>query len=128
MLLVGTGITATMSVGLSLTHSYLPLVILMCIYSIGTSFIGSSAQAMLADTVPTSTPSGIAAFQMAGDVGVILGPLVAGAILDLASMTWAWLVGAIIIGIGFTLSWFTPSAIQPAVGDTGLKEKSLNPD
>ena len=113
MLLIGCALTGTMSVGFALTNSYLVLVILMCIYSIGVSFLGSSAQAMLADTVPTSTPSGIAAFQMAGDSGAILGPLVAGAVLDLASMPIAWLIGAGFITIAGVMTWITPSAIRP---------------
>jgi MFS family permease len=113
VLLAGALTTAAVSVGLALTGSYALMVVLLCVYAVGASATGSASQAMLADTVPTSNSSGLAAYQMAGDTGTILGPLVAGAILDAASMTWAWLVGALIILIGVTLTWGTPRTIQP---------------
>jgi len=116
MMLAGGLVTAAMSVGLAFSGSYVVLVVLMCVYAIGASATGSAAQSMLADTVPTSARSGLAAYQMAGDIGQILGPLVAGAILDAVSMQVAWLVGAVIIVLGVVLAWGTPSGIQPQVG------------
>jgi len=115
MLIIGGTLTAAMSVGLALTTSYVMLIILMCVYSMGASATGSAAQAMLADTVPISAGSGLAAYQMAGDIGQILGPLVAGAILDAASMPWAWLIGALLMLVGVSLAWITPRTIQPHV-------------
>jgi len=116
MLLVGTGLTAAMSVGFAWNKSYVVLVVMMCVYSIGASATGSAAGAMLADTVPPSNSSGLAGYQMAGDIGSILGPLAAGAILDVASMSWAWLAGAVLILTATTLVWRTPKAVQPAAG------------
>jgi len=114
-LLIGGTITATASIGFALTGSYLMLILLMCLYSTGVAATGSSSQAMLADTVPVSASSGLAAYQMAGDIGLILGPLVAGFTLDVASMPWAWTFGALIILLGVTLIWFTPKTIRPQV-------------
>ena len=116
MLLVGLTTTALVSVGFALTHSYIVLVVLMCVYSMGASATSSSAQAMLADTVPVSASSGLAAYQMAGDIGGILGPLVAGAVVDAFSLPWAWTFGAGIMVVGVVLCWRVPSAIRPPVG------------
>lgn len=116
MLLAGGTATATISIGFALTHSYLVLVLLMCLYSVGVSATGSAAQALLADTVPAGAASGLAAYQMAGDIGAILGPLVAGATLDMAPMPWAWTFGAVIIGCGVVLAWRTPRTVQPPAG------------
>ncbi|MCL2735164.1 MAG: MFS transporter [Propionibacteriaceae bacterium] len=118
MLLAGGSVTAMMSIGFALTHSYLVLVLLMCVYSVGVSATGSSAQALLADTVPISAASGLAAYQMAGDIGTICGPLVAGATIDVASLPWAWTFGAVIILVGVGLAWVTPRTVQPQVGHT----------
>jgi len=116
MLLVGGTVTATVSIGFALTHSYVVLVVLMCVYSMGVSATSSSAQALLADTVPVSASSGLAAYQMAGDIGGILGPLVAGAILDAVSLPWAWIFGAAIMLAGVCLCWRIPSAVRPPAG------------
>ena len=116
MLLVGGTVTATVSIGFALTHSYVVLVALMCVYSMGVSATSSSAQALLADTVPMGASSGLAAYQMAGDIGGILGPLVAGAVLDVASLPWAWTFGAAIMLVGIALCWRVPSAVRPPVG------------
>jgi len=118
MMLAGGGLACTVSVGLALAQSYVVLIILMCLYAIGASAAGSASQAMLADTVPVSASAGLAAFQMAGDIGQISGPLVAGAILDAISMPWAWLVGAVILATAVVLTWGTPKGIQPPVGST----------
>ena len=116
MLLAGTMTTAVVSVGFALTGSYWVLIALMCLYSVGVSATGSASQALLADTVPVSASSGLAAYQMAGDIGGILGPLAAGAALDIASMPWAWSFGAVIILAGTAMTWVTPATVRPQVG------------
>ena len=115
MLIAGGALTALTSVCLALSGSYLALVVWMCLYAVGASACGSAAQAMLADTVPVAASSGLAGYQMAGDIGQIIGPLVAGAILDATSMAWAWLPGAALILAGVALSWTTPRTITPPV-------------
>ena len=116
MLLVGGTVTATVSIGFALTHSYIVLVVLMCVYSMGVAATSSSAQALLADTVPVSASSGLAAYQMAGDIGGILGPLVAGAVIDVVSLPWAWSFGTAIMVVGLCLCWRIPPAVRPCVG------------
>jgi len=116
MLLVGGTTMAMVSVGFALTHSYVVLVALMCVYSVGASATSSSAQALLADTVPMGASSGLAAYQMAGDIGGILGPLAAGAILDVVPLPWAWIPGAAIVIAGVALSSRIPSVVRPPAG------------
>jgi MFS family permease len=108
MLIAGGITTASASIGLALTGSYVGLVLLMCIYSVGASATLSASQAMLADIVPVSASSGIAAYQMSGDIGLILGPMIAGFVLDALSLSWAWVLGALIISMGVVMCWFTP--------------------
>jgi MFS family permease len=107
MILCGGILTAGMSVALGFAGNYVVLVIFMCLYSVGVSATISASQAMLADAVPVSASSGFAAYQMAGDIGLILGPLIAGAVVDAFSLRWAWFAGAGVIGVGMVLTWAT---------------------
>ncbi|MCL2785488.1 MAG: MFS transporter, partial [Propionibacteriaceae bacterium] len=89
MIIAGGTTTALASIGFALTGSYVMLVVLMCLYSAGVSTTLSASQAMLADTVPISASSGLAAYQMSADIGLIIGPLVAGFTLDVLGLSWA---------------------------------------
>ncbi|MCL1906455.1 MAG: MFS transporter [Propionibacteriaceae bacterium] len=113
MIVTGGLLTASMSIALAFSGNYVMLVIWMCLYSVGVSATISASQAMLADAVPVSASSGIAAYQMAGDIGLILGPLIAGAVLDVFSLGWAWVLGAIVILVGVVATWFTPRGQVP---------------
>jgi MFS family permease len=95
VLLFGTLTLALVSGGLALVDSYTGLIVLLCCYSIGATATASSAQAQLADVVPATSGSGLAAFQMVGDSGQILGPLVAGALIDVLPMRAAWFPGMV---------------------------------
>ena len=97
LLLFGLPLMALVSLGLTAGQSYVGLVVLLCVYSIGAAATGSSAQALLADTVPATAGTAIAAYQMASDSGLILGPLVAGALVDVLPQTAAWAVGSALL-------------------------------
>jgi MFS family permease len=60
----------------------------------GAGFLGPSLQATVADTIGSDRSGGrpLAVFQMASDVGSILGPLVAGALADRVGYGWAFAV------------------------------------
>jgi MFS family permease len=105
VLLFGTVTMAVVGASLALTNSYVVLVVLLCVYSVGATATGSSAQAMLADVVPPTSGSGLAAFQMFGDSGQILGPLVAGALIDVLPMRVAWFPGTVFFAIAAVLVW-----------------------
>ena len=111
MMIAGGLLTASMSIGLALTRSYVVMIILMCLYAIGVSASNAASQAMLADAVPVSAASGLAAYQMASDIGLILGPMVAGIVIDAISLPWAWTFGAGIILVGVGLAWVTPKHV-----------------
>ena len=66
-------------------------------------------QASIADVIGSDRPAGnvLAAFQMAGDLGGILGPVVAGAIVDRAGYGAAMTVSgglAVLAGLGWLLA------------------------
>jgi len=94
LLLFGLPLMAIVSPFLTAGHSYPVLIGLLCLYSVGAAATGSSTQALLADTVPATAGTALAAFQMASDSGLILGPLVAGAVVDVLPRGWAWGIGS----------------------------------
>ena len=106
LLLFGLPLMALVSPALTAGHSYPLLVGLLGLYSVGAAATGSSAQALLADTVPATAGTALAAYQMASDSGLILGPLVAGALVDVVPRVWAWAVGSVLLlvasGLVFT--------------------------
>lgn len=78
----------------------------MAIQGASGAFLGSAPAAVVGD-VMGGKKGGIvvATFQMMADLGAILGPLMAGLIIDAADFDWAFGVGAIlcIIAIGFVI-------------------------
>lgn len=96
-LVVGLVTLAAVATGLALTRSYAVLVVLLCLYAVGAAATGASVQALLGDAVPATAGPALAAYQMAGDAGLILGPLVAGALIDVLPMAVAWSVGAALL-------------------------------
>lgn len=117
MVLIGALLAGVTSIGLALAGSYAWLLVLLALYAIGASTMGSASQAMLADTVPITASPGLAAYQMSADLGTIGGPLVAGAVVDGLGLPVAWLFGAVALLAGAGLAWRLPTGRQPRVGD-----------
>ncbi|MDR1264442.1 MAG: MFS transporter [Propionibacteriaceae bacterium] len=116
-LLFGLGLTAVVGAGLAWSRSYVVLVVLLCLYSVGAAATSSSSQAMLADAVPATDGSALASYQMAGDVGLILGPMVAGALIDVWPMTLAWSVGSVFLLLAALLVAVVAPSPPAAPGD-----------
>jgi MFS family permease len=104
-LVCGTAITAITSSVFAFSHSFVMLVALLCVYAVGANANSASSQALLADTVPANSGTALAAFQMAGDAGLVTGPLVAGALVDVLPMSYAWGVGALMLALASGLSF-----------------------
>jgi len=119
ILVIGAAVAGLTSIGLALTGSYVVLIIMMSLYAVGVSAMGSASQALLADTVPLSASAGLAAYQMSADLGTILGPLVAGAVVDTVNLSVAWVFGAVALLAGAGLALGLPAGVQPRVGEPG---------
>ncbi|MEA5119634.1 MAG: MFS transporter [Propionicimonas sp.] len=121
MLLAGASVTTVIGALVALAPSFPALVVLLCVYAVGASAAGSAAQALLADTVPATAGSALSAYQMAGDSGMIVGPLVAGAIIDVASMPVAMGLGSVLFVAAGWLAWRVPGRTLPPVGSDALE-------
>ncbi|MEJ6490123.1 MFS transporter [Leucobacter sp. USCH14] len=80
----------------------------------GSALVNPGQQAVLADILAQRRGgSVVAAYSMTSDLGGVLGPLIAGAIVDLAGFGWAFGVTAALIGAA-ALAWsLTPSTRPP---------------
>lgn len=82
------------------TQSVVIFVVLALISGLGSGLFGPSQQAALADIIGNKRNGGpsIAAFQMTADLGAVIGPLVAGVIIDVSSFGAAFAVtGALLL-------------------------------
>lgn len=69
----------------------------MAVAGFGGAFFGAPSAAIVADIVRGKAGKVVAGYQMSSDLGFILGPLVAGFLVDQVSFTAAFLAGAIVL-------------------------------
>lgn len=70
------------------------LVVALCLYGVAAAFLGTAPAAAVGDAAGGRGGSAVAVFSMCSDVGAIVGPLVAGLLVDSASYGVAFGVGA----------------------------------
>ena len=91
----------------------------MGVFGIAGAFLGPAPSAVVGD-VTQGRPGGtvVAVFQMVSDFGAIIGPLAAGFVLDSAGFGAAFLVGAVIVGLGLVASIMMPETLtKPSPAD-----------
>lgn len=83
----------------------LPLyLVAMLMFGVGSAYLGTGPAAVVGDVMHTRGGRVVAVFQMASDLGAILGPLAAGALAKHLSYSWAWSVTAGVLLLGVVLS------------------------
>ncbi len=85
----------------------------MGVFGIAGAFLGPAPSAVVGD-VTQGRPGGtvVAVFQMVSDFGAIIGPLAAGFVLDSAGFGAAFLVGAVIVGLGLVAAIMMPETLK----------------
>ena len=104
-MLIGGSVAAVSMVVLAFT-SALPLYLLaMLMFGVGSAYLGTAPGAVVGDVMRGRGGRVVAVFQMASDLGAILGPLVAGWLVQSLAYPWAWSVtaGVLVIGVAMTL-------------------------
>ena len=121
-LVLGTGIVVLGMVFLALSTSELAFLLAMAVLGAGSAFLGSAPAAVVGD-ISGGRRSGsvVAAYQMTSDFGSIVGPLLAGYIVDqTGSFEAAFLVGGGVVAAGFAMSVTMPETrrdSRPAAGE-----------
>ena len=89
----------------------------MAVLGVGTAFLGSAPAAVVGD-VMGGRRGGIviAAFQMVSDLGAVLGPLIAGLLLDALGFNYAFGVGAVAAALALLLVLAMPETLRPTPG------------
>lgn len=102
VLVAGLVICAATSAVFALAPNVFWLTLMLSGFAIGSAMLGTAPAAMVGDIAPKGTP--VAVFQMCADLGNIFGPLVAGAIVDMWSMSLAFQTGAALMVLVALLS------------------------
>ncbi|MET1053105.1 MAG: MFS transporter [Mycetocola sp.] len=84
--------------GISFAPNFAVLTVLLCVYGVAAAFMGTAPAAAVGDaTAGARGGRPVAFFSMASDLGAIVGPLVAGWLVDVASFPAAFGVAAVFL-------------------------------
>jgi MFS family permease len=78
------------------------------VFGLAASLLASAPAALVADVSPARGGRVVAVFQMAADLGAIVGPLAAGWLTDVASYQWAFAVTAVVLAFALVATLALP--------------------
>ncbi|UOQ55751.1 MFS transporter [Leucobacter allii] len=105
MLVIGCAILVVTYLAVPAAPSLPLLFAVMLVAGAGSALVNPGQQAVLADVLDGRRGgSVVAAYSMTSDLGGVIGPLVAGAIVDLAGFGWAFAVTACLIAVAL-VAW-----------------------
>ncbi|HEX8487710.1 MAG TPA: MFS transporter [Propionibacteriaceae bacterium] len=120
--MVGGGLLAAASItAVSLAPNIGVLIAALCVYGVAAAFLGTAPAAAVGDAAGGRSGTAVAVFSMCADIGSIVGPLVAGLLVDRVSYPVAFGVGALLL-LGAALSALrmpAPSRVQAATSPSG---------
>jgi MFS family permease len=103
---------AAVSMLLLAVTSALPLYLFaMLMFGVGSAYLGTSPGAVVGDVMRGRGGRVVAAFQMASDLGAILGPLAAGQLVSSLSYPWAWSVTAGVLVVSLLMALRMPETL-----------------
>ncbi len=108
MMILGAAITATASAVTPWAPSFTVLTILLCIYGVGATMQSTAPSALVGDVVGHGGGQAVSVFQQSGDVGAIIGPLVAGWMADRFSLQMPFVFGSLLMAGAIVLSVTMP--------------------
>ncbi|MBY6362334.1 MFS transporter [Rhodococcoides corynebacterioides] len=119
-LIVGLAVCGATTAGMGVSGSTVVFLVLTFVAGVGSGLITPTQQAAVADLVGSRARGGpvLAAFQMAMDVGSVIGPLVAGVLVEELSYAWAFgTSGAILLVAAVGWSVVPDTIGRPLVAD-----------
>lgn len=118
---------AVLTVAISFTGDIVTLTVLLSVYGVVSAFLGIAPAAAVGDVVGRRGGRGIAVFSMSSDIGAIVGPLAAGALVDAFSFPVAFGVGAVFFLLASLYSIRMPAAGSAAVPLEGPESATRPP-
>jgi MFS family permease len=103
------GALAAAAVGLLAVSPTAPAYLLaMVVFGVGAGFLGVAPSAVVGDVVAGRGGTVVAAYQMAADLGAVIGPLLSGWLADTRGYAAAWACAAAVLGAGALLALGAP--------------------
>lgn len=96
-LIAGGVLTSLSLAGLALTTGPVTLLLSMSVFAGGAALLGVAPAAIVGDVVQGKGGTAIAAWQMSSDLGSVIGPIVAGLLIDRGSFGTALVVSAVVV-------------------------------
>ena len=90
------------------------LIVLLCVYGVAAAFLGPASAASVADAAGPRNARPLAIYSAFADAGTILGPLVAGALLDAFSYPVAFASATLFLGLAALYALRMPRRDDPA--------------
>ena len=109
MLLAGGGLSAVSLGLLALVSGPVSLLAVMAVFAVGAALLGVAPAAIVGDVVEGRGGQPIAIWQMASDLGSVIGPVAAGALIDRGSYDLALAVSAVVVAACTTLGLRMPT-------------------
>jgi MFS family permease len=107
-------VAAVLTIGISFTADIVTLTVLLSLYGVVSAFLGIAPAASVGDVVGRRGGRAIAIFSMSSDIGAIVGPLAAGALVDAFSFPVAFGVGAVFFALASLYSIRMPRLVSYA--------------
>jgi MFS family permease len=98
----------------------------MSIIGIGSAYLSTTPASIVGDIIRGRGGQVIGIFQMAGDAGMIVGPLVIGALSDMYSYRTAFAVSAIVFALGALLTTRIPETRESFLSEKGERPQVNN--
>ena len=112
-MILGSALATASMVLLAVSPTVGAYVLAMVLFGVGSAFLGVAPAAVVGDTVRGRGGSVVAVFQMAADLGAIVGPLVAGLLADEVSFGAAWASVAAVLSVGLLAALRMPRRVRP---------------
>jgi MFS family permease len=98
-LLLGSVVSAAALLLLGIGGSVLLAMIAMAVFGAGEAFLGTAPGALVGDVSGSRSGSVVAVFNMAGDLGAVVGPVLAGLLIDRGSFAAAFGLGTAVVAL-----------------------------
>ena len=113
-LILGASLATVSTAALVLPPALWIFLLSMAVFGLAASLLASVPAALVADVSPARGGRVVAVYQMSGDLGAIIGPLVAGWLTDVASYQAAFAATTAVLAMGLGAALTLPRTAAPA--------------
>ena len=120
VILAGAVLSTLAMVVLTLPPSLAAYLVAMTLLGLGAGLLGPAPAAVVGDVVVGRGGTVVAVFQMAGDAGVVIGPLLAGYLADRYGFADAFAVTAAVLAVAVVMALRAPETLQAEDADDAV--------